>query len=78
MASVPVGVLQSHVPHTTDQKHSEETDLGTSTTTTREQNPPLTVTTTEQKGGPAQYPVQALVTTISVTPPIKGMLASVH
>ena len=34
--------------------------------------PDRAVTTTAQRGGPAQYPVQALVTTTPVTPPIKG------
>ena len=28
MASLPVGVPQSHQPRTTDQKHSSETGLG--------------------------------------------------
>ena len=30
------------------------------------------------KRRPTQYPVQALVTTTSVTPPIKGIMASIH
>ena len=37
MASVPAGVLQPHLTHITDQKHSQETDLGAATPRTREQ-----------------------------------------
>ena len=39
--------------------------------------PDRDVTTTEQRGGPTQYLVQALVTTTSVTP-IKGIMISIH
>lgn len=31
-----------------------------------------------QRGGPAQYPVQALVTATPISPPIKGLMASAH
>ena len=34
------------------------------------------MTTTEQRGGPAQYPGQAVVTTPPVTIPIKRIMAS--
>ena len=36
------------------------------------------VTTTEQRGGPAQHGVQALVTTTPITPPIKGIVVSIY
>ena len=43
------------------------------------------MTTIEQRGGPTQYPVQAVGTTTSVIPPIKGIgvytrneVASIH
>ena len=45
------------------QEHSSETDLGAPTATTREKTLPWAVTTTEQRGGPAQQPVWALATT---------------
>ena len=40
--------------------------------------PDKAVTTTELRGGPAQPPVQDLVTTTPVTPPIKGIMASIY
>ena len=40
--------------------------------------PDKAVTTTEQRGGPSQHPVQVLVTTTSVIPLIKGIIASIH
>ena len=40
--------------------------------------PDRAVTTTEQRGGPAQYPVQVLITTTPFTPPIKGVGNSQH
>ena len=40
--------------------------------------PDKAVTTTELRGGPAQHPVQDLVTTTPVTPPIKGIMASIY
>ena len=60
--------------------HSLEPDLGTSTTTTGEQTlPPCrAVTSTKQRGGPTQHPLQALVTTATNTPPIKGTRATLR
>ena len=40
--------------------------------------PNRAVTSTDQKGGPIQHPVQALVTTTTITPPIKGIMANTH
>ena len=40
--------------------------------------PNRTVTTTEQREVPTQYPVQTLVTTTPVTPPIKVIMTSTH
>lgn len=49
-------------------------------TPTKDQTLPWrgTVTTVEQRGGPTQYPVQALVTTTSVIPPDKGIIANIY
>ena len=42
VVSFPVGALQSHLPHTADQKHGSEMNLGASTPTIREQTLPET------------------------------------
>ena len=74
VASFSEGVLP--VPPTSH--HSLEPDLGASTPTTGEQT--LTLTglwqPPEQRGGPTQHPVQALVTTTPNTSPIRGTRAS--
>lgn len=41
VVSLPLDMLQSHLPHITDQNHSKEADLG-ATPTTKEQTPFLT------------------------------------
>ena len=73
-----MGVLQSLLHLTTGQKHSSETDLGAPSPITRELDPApdRAVTTTEQRGGSTQYPVQVLVTTTLVTFPIKEITAA--
>ena len=57
---------------------SLELDLGVSTPTMGEQTlPPTGLCHPQSRGGPAQCPVQALVTTTPNTPPIKGTMASI-
>lgn len=38
-AVLPGGILQSHLPGTADQNHRQETDMGASAPTVREQTP---------------------------------------
>lgn len=42
VVSLPLDMLQSHLPHIIDQNHSSEADLGASTPRTKEQTPFLT------------------------------------
>ena len=76
--SLPAGVLQPpsapRLPHTPAQKWvwgllSQQ--LGSRF------GPQWAVTTTEQRGGPAQCPAQALVTTPPVIPPIQGIMTNI-
>ena len=79
VASLPVEVLQSHIPCTTDQEHSKETNLGGSTLSTREQTPPLTGQwQSHSKSVTTQYPGYFLVTTTPVKPLIRVITASIH
>lgn len=69
----------SNLP-TPGHSHSSEVEQGVASAPTKEQTLPWrgAVTTVEQRGGPPQYPVQALVTTASITPPLKGKIGSIY
>ena len=58
MASFTVEMLKSHLPHTTDQKHNEDTYLGASTPITREQTLTLTGQGQPQSKGEAPLNIQ--------------------
>ena len=62
MTSLPVGVPQSHLPGTTDQNHSKDSDLGALFHHAGSRHHQRALTTTEQGGNSPEYPGQALVT----------------
>ena len=56
-------VLQSHLPGTTEQNHSKDSDLGALFHHAGSRHPrERALTTTEQEGNSPEYPGQALVT----------------
>lgn len=64
--SFTLRVLQTHLSHSADKKHSSETDLGSPDQKTREHS------TTEQIESLIQYPVKACVTTTLSTSSPRG------
>lgn len=76
MVPPPVVMLQDCRPHTAVQKQD---DLGGFYSNWgADCAPNKAVTTTDQIGGSAQLPAQALVTTKTITLPVKGITTSIQ